>query len=117
MQVIPLAAASAVLVSLATSVFLNVQQHAIIGDLRSSLERNTIMPTPDDYAEQDEDAYVRGYHQATEDMGCVPSASARYASVEAWKKKNGITPLEDRQAEIAERIEKAISTTPTKGEK
>ena len=50
-------------------------------------------------------------------MGCVPSASARYASVEAWKKKNGITPLEDRQAEIAERIEKAISPTPTKGEK
>lgn len=104
------------------SVYTNFQQHALIKGYRE-LIGSTVLLRSDEYITRsvDSDEYVRGYHQATEDLGCPPDVDARNAAVDSWRKVNFQPPtkkaesLEAKQNEIAERIKNAIEPKPQEG--
>jgi len=107
------------------SLYTNYHQHLLIKDHRALTVSDVIVGS-DEYIVRsvDSDEYVRGYHQATEDLGCPPDAESRNMAVESWRKinlqtlpKGAPTPeqIEKKQDEIAERIREAISPKPLEG--
>ena len=107
------------------SLFTNYHQHLLIKSYRGLVGSNILLRS-DEYITRavDSEDYVRGYHQATEDLGCPPSAEERNAAVDSWRKINlqaaptrvGTSKgLDKKQDEIAERIKRAISPKPEEG--
>jgi hypothetical protein len=93
------------------SMFLNVEQHGVITMLRGVAE--TAVTIDDEYIVRaaEQKGYVRGYHQATEDVNCPPDADVRAEAIRSWKKKNLTNlelSLEEKQDEVARKIKLAI---------
>lgn len=90
--------------------YVAVHQHGTIKYMKAVLERN-VMVQPDDYlSESVAEAYARGYHAATEDVGCPPDLATRNMAVESWKKQSGFSKIDfdKAQEDIAVRIREAL---------